>query len=89
MYKLVYYFKQTEGLASTGEVQEWDRVYQRGEAFRLRKNALNYLMGKKEIYKDLGFEIITRVGGIHCFKSEKTAQGERKFTDLLIKVEKA
>ena len=37
----------------------------------------------------MGFATEPRVGGIYCYKSEKTAQGERKITEIIIKVEKA
>lgn len=67
-----------------------EKEYHRGEVFRLRKNALHYLFDiVQEDYRNLGFATEPRVGGIYCFKSEKTAEGERKITEVMIKDEKA
>lgn len=87
MYALIYYYKETESLER--REKEWDKVYHRGEVFRLRKNAIHYLMSVKQDYINMGFATETRVGGIFCYKSEKTAQGDRKITEIMIKVEKA
>ena len=88
MYTLVHYFKQTEGLAS--KEQEYHRNVNNGEVFRLRRDALHFVMDiVQEDYRNLGFATEARVGGIYCYKSEKTAHGDRKITEIIIKVEKA
>ena len=88
MYTLVHYFKQTEGLAS--KEQDYQRNDNNGEVFRLRRDALHFVLEiVQQEYRDLGFATEPRVGGIYCFKSEKTAQGDRKITEIIIKVEKA
>ena len=84
MYALVYYYKETEGQSVV------EKEYHRGEIFRLRKNDLHYVLDiVQKDYKNLGFATEPRVGGIYCYKSEKTAQGDRKITEIMIKVEKA
>lgn len=84
MYVLIYYFGETEGQAVV------EKEYHRGEIFRLRRNALHYVLEiVQQDYRNMGFATEPRVGGIYCFKSEKTAQGERKITEVMIKVEKA
>ena len=82
MYTLIYYVRETEG----------SRVFEneyRGEEWRLRRTAINYL---REIvrmeYVEKGYATEDRVGGISCYKSEKTNKGERKITEINIKVEK-
>ena len=84
MYALVYYFKETEGISVT------KKEYHRGEIFRLRKNALHYLLDiVQSDYRANGYATEQRVGGLFCYKSMKGNQGDRKFTEILIKVEKA
>lgn len=88
MYAIIYYFKETESLSS--KEKDWDKMNHRGEVFRLRKNALHYVLDiVQQDYRNLGFATEPRVGGIYCYKSEKTAQGDRKITEIMIKVEKA
>ena len=83
MYALVYYFKETEGQSVV------EKEYHRGEIFRLRKNALHYVLDiVQSDYRDLGFATGLMVGGIYCYKSEITAKGDRKITEIEIKVEK-
>lgn len=87
MYRLVYYFRETSGLAY--KEQDFDRTVNNSVEFRLRKNALHYVLDiVQEEYRNLGFGTEPRVGGIYCYKSEKTAQGDRKITEIMIKVEK-
>lgn len=84
MYAIVYYYKETEGLTNK------EKEYHRGEVFRLKRNALHYVLDiVQQDYRNLGFETEPIVGGIYCYKSEKTAQGDRKITKIMIKVEKA
>lgn len=82
MYQLVYYYRETTG----SEIIE--REYHNNE-FRLRKNALHYL---REIiqseYREEDFGTEEIVGGINCYKSEKTDSGERKIIEITIKVKK-
>lgn len=82
MYQLVHYYRETTG----SEIIE--REYHSNE-FRLRKNALHYL---REIvqseYREEDFGTEQIVGGINCYKSEKTDSGERKIIEMKIKVEK-
>lgn len=88
MYKLVYYIKKTEGL--TSKEQEYKRYERNGEEFRLRRNALHYVMDiVKEEYIGEGYATEPRVGGIYCYKSERTAKGDREITEIMVKVEKA
>ena len=86
MYKLNYYSKITEGLASKEQEYEYLGT---GELFRLRRNALHYLF---EIvqgeYNAMGYATEKRVGSLYCYKSKKTTEGDRKITEILIKVEK-
>lgn len=86
MYRLGYYSKITEGLSNKEQEYEFCG---KGETFRLRKNALHYLLEiVQKDYKAMGYAIEVRVGSIYCYKSEKTAQGDRKIIEFLIKVEK-
>jgi hypothetical protein len=86
MYKLNYYSKQTESLSNKGQNYEYLGM---GEFFRLRRNALHYLFDiVQNEYKAMGFTTEVRAGSLYCYKSEKTAQGDRKVTEILIKVEK-
>ena len=86
MYRLCYYSKVTESLSSKEEEYEYCGS---GETFRLRKNALHYLLEiVQNDYKAMGYSIEVRTGSIYCYKSEKTAQGDRRIIEYLIKVEK-
>lgn len=83
MYQLVYYHRETTG----SEVIE--REYH-NEEFRLRRNALHYLIEiVQSDYREEGYGTEQIVGGINCYKSEKTDDGKRKIIEVTIKVEKA
>lgn len=83
MYTLVYYYRETTG----SEVIE--REYH-GNEFRLRRNALHYLLEiVQSDYRENGYGTEQMVGGINCYKSEKTEDGNRKIIEVRIKVEKA
>lgn len=85
MYKLNYYVKNTEGLTSKEQNYEYLGM---GESFRLRRTALHYLFDiVQNEYKAMGYTTEVRVGSIYCYKSEKTAQGDRKIIEMLIKIE--
>ena len=82
MYQLVYYYKETTG----SEVVE--KEYSIGN-FRLRRNALHYLLEiVQSDYRAGGYGTEQIVGGINCYKSEKIDNGERKIIEVKIKVEK-
>ena len=82
MYQLVMYQKETTG----NEVIE--REY-RNNKFRLRRNALHYLLEIiQSEYRENGYGTEQIVGGINCYKSEKTDNGDRKIIEITIKVEK-
>lgn len=86
MYQIVYYIKTTNGLSY--KEQEYSR-HETAGAFRLRRNALHYVIEiLKQDYIEQGFAADQIVGGIYCYKSEKTAQGDRKITEIMVKVEK-
>ena len=88
MYQLVYYVKRTESLSS--KEQKYNK-YKSGDSakFRLRKNALHYVREiVQSYYREEGFGTEEIVGGINCYKSEKTAQGDRQITEITVKVEK-
>ena len=86
MYRLCYYRKITEGQSSKEQEYEYCGS---GETFRLRKNALHYLLKiVQNDYKVMGYSIEVRKGSIYCYRSEKTAQGNRRIIEYLIKVEK-
>ena len=86
MYKLVYYIKRTEGL--TSKEQEYKR-YEKEGMFRLRRNALHYIQEiLKQDYIAQGYASEPRVGGIYLYKSERTKQGDREITEIIIKAEK-
>lgn len=86
MYKLNYYSKLTEGLSSKEQKYEYNGE---GETFRLRRNALHYLFDiVQSEYISMGYATEKRVGSLYCYKSEKTAEGDRRITEILIKVEK-
>ena len=83
MYTLNYYVTETKGTEVT------EREYHYSDEYRLRRNALHYL---REIvqsdYRERGYATSLFVGGLYCIKSEKTDKGERKTTEIRIKVEK-
>lgn len=86
MYKLNYYCKTTEGLGSKEQKYEYLGM---GECFRLRRNAIHYLFEiVQNEYISMGFSTEKRVGSLYCYKSEKTANGDRNIKEILIKVEK-
>lgn len=86
MYKLNYYSKQTESLSNKEQNYKYLGM---GEFFRLRKNALHYLFDiVQNEYRDMGYATEMRRGSLYCYKSNKTAQGDREITEILIKVEK-
>lgn len=85
-YKLNYYTKLTEGLASKEEKFEYTGT---GETFRLRRDALHYLFDiVQNEYRAMGYATEKRVGSLHCYKNEKTAEDNRRIIEILIKVEK-
>lgn len=83
MYQLVYYCCANEGQKVV------KREYQ-GETFRLRKNALHYLLDiVQSDYRNKGYATEPRVGAILCYKSVKENNGDRKVIEVIVKVEKA
>lgn len=87
MYKIVYYSRITENLDV--ERQEFQRRENGNEKFRLRRTALHYVSEYlEELYRHLGYATEKIVGGINCYRSEKTNRGSRKTTEIRIKVEK-
>lgn len=86
MYKLNYYGRLTEGLASKEQSFEYTGT---GESFRLRRNALHYLFDiVQNEYRAMDYATEKRVGSLYCYKSEKTDEGDRKIMEIIIKVEK-
>lgn len=87
MYQLVYYITKTN---LTSLKQENEKSEPKMEGFRLRKNALHYLLEiVRPEYQTAGYATEARVGGIYCYKSKRTETGEREIEEVLIKVEKA
>ena len=87
MYQIVYYSRITESL--NVEREEFQRKENNNEKFRLRRTALHYVSEcLVEFYRNLGYATEKIVGGINCYKSEKTDNGNRKTTEIIIKVEK-
>lgn len=83
MYQVVYYYKEREGQSVV------EKEFH-GENFRLRRNALRYVLELVQSdYREKGYATEPMVGGIFCYNSEKTSNGERKITAIRIKVEKA
>lgn len=83
MYTLIYYVTETKGT----EVIE--REYHYSDEYRLRRNALHYLRKiVQNDYKEDGYETSLLAGSLYCIKSEKTDKGERKTTEIRVKVEK-
>lgn len=86
MYKLNNYVKHSENLSSKDKDYEYLGMT---EFFRLRKDALHYLFEiVQSDYQKQGWATEVGVGCLHCYKSEKTADGKREITEILIKVEK-
>lgn len=87
MYQIVYYNRITENL--NAESQEFQRRENKNEKFRLRRTALHYVFECLEgFYRNSGYATEKIVGGINCYKSEKTDNGNRKITEIRVKVEK-
>lgn len=87
MYQLVYYITKTN---LTNLKQESNKLKTEVQSFRLRKNALHYLLEiVRPDYQTSGYATEARVGGIYCYKSKRTENGEREIEEVLIKVEKA
>lgn len=86
MYKLNYYNRITEGLSNKEQYYDYLST---GEVFRRRKDALHYLFGTvQDEYKAMGYTTEIKVGSLYCYKSDKTALGDRRIIEMLIKVEK-
>ena len=86
MYKLNYYSKSIGDNATKEQKFEYNGE---GKTFRLRRNAMNYLFEiVQSEYRERGYATEKRVGSLHCYKSVKTAEGNRKIIEILIKVEK-
>lgn len=82
MYQIVYYYKETIVNTVKETVVE-------GDEFRLRRNALHYILDiVQSDYREDGWGTEPIVGGINCYKSEKTENGDRKIMEVRIKVEK-
>ena len=82
MYQIIYYYKETIGKTVKEQIME-------GTMFRLRRNALHYLLEiVQNDYRKEGYGTEPIVGGINCYKSEKTEEGNRKVIEEIIKVEK-
>lgn len=84
MYKIIEHQTVTNG--TTVSNRECEHML----GIRLRKNALHYV---REImqndYRKEGFATETIVGGIFCYKSEKTSKGNRVTTEIRIEIKKA
>lgn len=86
MYTLNYYSKSIADNVNKKQEFEYNGE---GETFRLRKDALQYLYDIiQSEYKKMGYATEKRVGSLYCYKSIKTAEGNRKIIEILIKVEK-
>ena len=83
MYKIV----EHQTITNNTEVFKNESEYIK--SFRLRKNALHYVLEimQSELRKE-GYGTEPIVGGINCYKSEKTSKGNRIITEVVIKVEK-
>jgi hypothetical protein len=84
MYKIVEHQTVTNGTTVFKNESEYIK------SFRLRRNALHYILEimQSDLRKE-GFGTEPIVGGINCYKSEKTSKGNRIITEIVIKVEKA
>ena len=84
MYAIIYYYKET------GDQAVIEKEYHRGEVFRLRGNALHYVLNiVQSEYRNDGWGTEAIVGGINCYKSEKLESGNRKIMQVRVVVEKA
>lgn len=83
MYHVVYYYRETVDKTVKEKVIE-------GAEFRLKRTALHYIFDicQSDFRKD-GYGTEPIVGGINCYKSEKTEGGDRKIIEVRVKVEKA
>ncbi len=83
MYQIVYYYKETIGKTVKEQIME-------GATFRLRKNALHYILDiVQNDYRVEGYGTEPIVGGINVYKCEKTEGGERRVIEERIVAEKA
>lgn len=83
MYRIIYYYKETVGKTIKEQIME-------GAEFKLRRNALHYILDViQKDYREEGYGTEPIVGGINCYKSEKTEEGERKIIEERIVAEKA
>ena len=88
MYTLIYHVRETKVGMNFESKEVIEREY-KGEQLRLRRTALNFLREiVRETYIDKGYATEDIKSGINCYKSEKTDKGERKMTEIQIKVEK-
>lgn len=86
MYKLNYYGRS---IADNADKEQSFEYYGMGELFRLRKKALHYLFDTvQNEYRERGYTTEKGVGSLYCYKTGKTAEGNRKIIEILIKVEK-
>lgn len=86
MYKLNYYRKSVADNANKEQKFEYLGM---GESFRLRRAALHYLYEiVQSEYRENGYATEVKAGSLYCYKSEKTDEGNRKVTEILIKIEK-
>nr|DAL01102.1 MAG TPA: hypothetical protein [Microviridae sp.] len=86
MYKLNYYIRS---IADNENKEQKFEYFGMGEFFRLRRKALHYLFDiVQNEYRERGYTTEVRTGGLYCYKSDKTAKGDRKIIEILIKVEK-
>lgn len=85
MYAIVYYKREMVVGESVVE-----KEYHRGEVFRLRRNALHYVLDivRSDLMAE-GYGTEPMVGGIFCYKSERLEKGNRKIIQVRVKVEKA
>ena len=83
MYQIVFYYKVTTG----SEVIK--KEHRNQFKFRLRRSALHYLLDiVQNDYRENGYGTEQIVGGLDCYKSEKTDNGDRRIIEVKIKVEK-
>lgn len=83
MYQVVHYYKGTVGKETELDVVD-------GDKFRLRRNALHYILDIiQSDYREDGWGTEPVVGGINCYKSVKTDSGDRKMMEVRVVVEKA
>ena len=86
MYKLNYY---SRSFADNANKEQKFEFKGKGETFRLRRNALIFLFDiVQSVYREKGYATEKRVGSLYCHKSTMTDEGNRKITEILIKVER-